>query len=43
MINEGGARAHDILQLIGEVQAAAKQKRGIDLQTEVQIVGVDDE
>ena len=43
MINEGGARAHDILQLIGEVQAAAKQKRGIDLQKEVQIVGVDDE
>jgi UDP-N-acetylmuramate--alanine ligase len=43
MINEGGARAHDILQLISEVQAAAKQKRGIDLQTEVQIVGVDDE
>ncbi len=43
MINEGGARAHDILQLIGQVQAAAKQKRGIDLQTEVQIVGVDDE
>ena len=43
MINDGGARARDILQLIGEVQTIAKHQRGIELQTEVQIVGVDDE
>ena len=38
-----GARAQEMLQLIGEIQSAAKEQRGIDLQTEVQIVGVDDE
>jgi UDP-N-acetylmuramate--L-alanine ligase/UDP-N-acetylenolpyruvoylglucosamine reductase len=43
IVNDGGARAQEILQLIGEIQSAAKEQRGIDLQTEVQIVGVDDE
>jgi UDP-N-acetylmuramate--alanine ligase len=43
IVNDGGARAQDILQLIGEIQLVAKEQRGIDLQTEVQIVGVDDE
>ena len=43
IVNDGGARAQDVLQLIGEIQLAAKEQRGIDLQTEVQIVGVDDE
>ena len=43
IVNDGGARAQEILQLIGEIQLAAKEQRGIDLQTEVQIVGVDDE
>jgi UDP-N-acetylmuramate--alanine ligase len=43
IVNDGGARSEDILQLIAEIQSAAKKQRGIDLQTEVQIVGVDDE
>jgi UDP-N-acetylmuramate--alanine ligase len=43
IINEGGARSQEVLQLIGEIQSIAKEKRGIDLQTEVQIVGIDDE
>jgi UDP-N-acetylenolpyruvoylglucosamine reductase len=43
IVNDGGARAQEILQLIGEIQSAAKEQRGIVLQTEVQIVGVDDE
>jgi UDP-N-acetylmuramate--alanine ligase len=43
IVNDGGARAQDILQLIGEIQLAAKEQRGIDLQTEVQIVGAGDE
>jgi UDP-N-acetylenolpyruvoylglucosamine reductase len=43
IVNDGGARAQDVLQLIGEIQLAAKEQRGLDLQTEVQIVGVDDE
>jgi len=43
IVNEGGARAEEILQLITEIQSIAKEQRGIELQTEVQIVGVDDE
>jgi hypothetical protein len=29
--------------LVSEIQATAKASRGIDLQTEVQIVGIDDD
>lgn len=43
IVNDGGARAKDILQLIAEIQAGAKTTRGIELRTEVEIVGVDDE
>ncbi len=43
IVNDGGARSEEILQLIAEIQSVAKKRRGIDLQTEVQIVGVDDE
>ena len=43
IVNDGGARSEEILQLIAEIQSMAKEQRGIDLQTEVQIVGVDDE
>jgi UDP-N-acetylmuramate--alanine ligase len=43
IVNDGDARSSEILQLISEIQILAKRKRGIDLQTEVQIVGVDDE
>ena len=43
IVNDGGARSEEILQLIAEIQSVAKKQRGIDLQTEVQIVGVDDE
>jgi UDP-N-acetylmuramate--alanine ligase len=39
IVNEGGATAADILQLIEKIKAAAKAKRDIDLETEVQIVG----
>ncbi|HZC58739.1 MAG TPA: UDP-N-acetylenolpyruvoylglucosamine reductase, partial [Chthoniobacterales bacterium] len=43
IVNDGGARSKEILRLIDEIQSIAKQERGIDLQTEVQIVGVEDE
>jgi UDP-N-acetylenolpyruvoylglucosamine reductase len=43
IVNDGNASSSEILQLIGEIQMEAKKQRGIDLQTEVQIVGVDDE
>ncbi len=41
IVNEGGATAADVLKLIDKIKAAAKSKRGIDLETEVQIVGED--
>jgi UDP-N-acetylmuramate--alanine ligase len=39
IINEGGATASEILELIDQVKAAARKQRGIELETEVQIVG----
>ena len=39
IVNEGGATAADVLTLIAQIQARAKQERGIELHTEVQIVG----
>ncbi|HEX4638794.1 MAG TPA: UDP-N-acetylmuramate dehydrogenase, partial [Chthoniobacterales bacterium] len=39
IVNEGGASASDVLQLIERIKQTAKTKRGIELQTEVQIVG----
>ncbi len=41
IVNEGGATARDILELIAILQARAKEARGIELQTEVEIIGVD--
>jgi UDP-N-acetylmuramate--L-alanine ligase/UDP-N-acetylenolpyruvoylglucosamine reductase len=41
IVNDGGAKAEEVLTLIEEITAAAKRDRNIDLQTEVQIVGLD--
>jgi UDP-N-acetylmuramate--alanine ligase len=41
IVNDGGATAGEVLTLIEEIQAAAERERGISLETEVQIVGVD--
>lgn len=41
IINEGGATARDVLELIQLIQTQVKEERGIDLQTEVEIVGED--
>ena len=41
IVNDGGASAGEVLTLIAEIQAAAERSRGIMLETEVQIVGVD--
>ena len=41
IVNDGGATAQDVLTLIQEIQIAAERDRGISLETEVQIVGVD--
>jgi len=39
IVNEGGATAGDVLELIDRIKQTARKKRGIELETEVQIVG----
>src|SRR2546423_3125165 len=39
IVNDGGATATEMLDLIDRIKQAAKTKRGIELETEVQIVG----
>lgn len=41
IINTGGAKARDVLDLIADIKQAALQERGIALETEVQIIGED--
>lgn len=41
IVNDGGATSEDVLALIKEIQTAAQRTRGIELETEVQITGVD--
>ena len=39
IVNDGGATAAEMLELIAKIQGTAREKRGVELQTEVQIVG----
>ena len=39
IVNDGGATAAEVLELIEEIRSAAKEERGIELETEVQILG----
>jgi len=39
IVNDGGATAAEMLELIEKIKAAARANRGIELETEVQIVG----
>ena len=39
IVNDGGATATEMLELIDRIKKEAKAKRGIELETEVQIVG----
>ena len=39
IINDGGATASDVIALIEQVRALVLKKTGIEMQTEVQIVG----
>jgi UDP-N-acetylenolpyruvoylglucosamine reductase len=41
IVNEGNASARDVLELIDVLKQRAKKERGIELQTEVEIVGED--
>ena len=42
LVNDGNATTADVLELIGILQAKAKAERGIDLHTEVEIIGEPD-
>jgi UDP-N-acetylmuramate--alanine ligase len=39
IVNDGNATAHDVLELIEFVKATARTRRGIELETEVEILG----
>jgi UDP-N-acetylenolpyruvoylglucosamine reductase len=39
LVNDGTARAQDILQLIDIIRHRARAQRGIELETEVEIIG----
>ena len=39
LVNDGGATAKDVLELIGMICAKAKAERGIDLHPEIEIIG----
>ena len=39
IVNDGDATAAEILQLIDDIKSVARRKRGIELETEVEIVG----
>ena len=41
IVNDGKATARDVLELIAILKARAKEARGIELQTEVEIIGED--
>lgn len=41
IVNKGGARASDILELIGQVRSRVREARGIELETEVIMMGED--
>lgn len=42
IVNRGNATAADVLELIDQIKAKAKEERGIELDAEVQILGEDE-
>jgi UDP-N-acetylenolpyruvoylglucosamine reductase len=41
IVNDGTATARDVLELIDTIQTRARKERGVELRTEVEIIGVD--
>ena len=41
IVNEGGATARDVLDLIAKIQEVALRERGVQLETEVKVIGED--
>jgi UDP-N-acetylmuramate--alanine ligase len=42
IVNNGGAKAREVLEMISDIKQSALQERGIALETEVQIIGEDE-
>lgn len=42
IVNQGGATATDILKLIETIRTKARKERGVELETEVKVIGEDD-
>jgi UDP-N-acetylenolpyruvoylglucosamine reductase len=42
IVNRGQAKAADVLALIEKIKARAREERGVELETEVQILGEDE-
>ena len=42
IVNDGRATADDVMELISEIRKKAREERGIELDTEVQIIGEDE-
>ena len=42
IVNRGGASAGDVLALIDRIRREAKRQRGVDLETEVKVIGEDE-
>jgi UDP-N-acetylenolpyruvoylglucosamine reductase len=42
IVNGGGATASDVLAMIDRIKAAARETRGLELETEVKVLGDDD-
>jgi UDP-N-acetylenolpyruvoylglucosamine reductase len=39
IVNEGQATARDVLELVDQIRRRAREERGIELETEVEIIG----
>jgi UDP-N-acetylenolpyruvoylglucosamine reductase len=41
IVNEGGASARDVLDLVAQIQEIALRERGVTLEMEVKVIGED--
>ena len=39
IVNEGGAKARDVLDLVAQIQEVAQEQRGVQLDLEVKVIG----
>ena len=41
IVNQGGAKARDVLELVAQIQEVAREERGVQLEMEVKVIGED--